>query len=187
MPTTAICRVQYGIDLNCGDLLFPGGVAPDFYVGYVRDLGTPISLAQSAPVSTLSFVAYRGLVKFSGQKYAHKMDVAYAEGGGGNGYFTQRATVKLLALNTQDDVEIQRLLQAQDAFVIFQNNNGQWMIAGAGQGLSGMPGDLVTTGQAAGDDVTDTVILEGAEKTKFIRFDVGTAATTLAYLEARVI
>lgn len=186
MPT-AICRVQYGIGLDCGDLLFPGGVAPDFYVGYVRDLGTPISLTQAAAVSTLSFVAYRGLVKFSGQKYAHKFDTAYAEGAGGNGYFTHRGTVKLLALSTQDDVEIQRLLQAQDAFVVFQNNNGQWLIAGAGQGMSGMPGDVVTTGQAAGDDVTDTVILEGAEKTKFIRFDVGTPATTLAYLEARVV
>jgi hypothetical protein len=142
---------------------------------------------QSAAISTLSFVAYRGLVKFSGQKFAHKFDVAYAEGAGGNGYFTHRGTVKLMALNTQDDVEIQRLLQAQDAFIIFKNNAGQWKIAGAGNGLSGMPGDVVTTGQAAGDDVTDTVILEGAEKTKFLHFDVGTPATTLAYLEARLV
>jgi len=181
------CRVQYGTTLVCGDLNFPAGADKDFYIGYVSDLSAPISGVQAAPVSTLSFSAYRGLVKFEGQKFAHKYDWVYVKGAGGNGFWTHRSTVKLIALSTQDDVEIQRLLQAQDAFTIYRNNNDQFFINGYGNGLTGMPGDVGTTGQAAADDVSDTVILEGAEKTKPIRFDVGTVATTLAYLNARII
>lgn len=181
------CRPQYGISIVCGDLLFPGGVSADFWVGLVSDLSAPISGIQSGPISTLSFVAYRGLVKFSGQKYAHKFDASWQKAAGGNGYFMHRGTVKLLPLSTQDDVEIQRVLQGQDLFIVVRNNNDQFFIYGYGQGLSSVPGDLSTTGQAAGDDVTTTVILEGAEKTLPVRFDVGTLATTVAYLEARVI
>lgn len=181
------CQVQYGINLACGDLLFPAGVNPDFYVGYVSDLSAPISGVQSGVISTLSFKSYKGLVKFSGQKFAHKMDWPYAKGAGGNGFFTHRATVKLIALSTQDDVEIQRLLQAQDAFIAWRNNNDAFFISGYGQGLTGMPGDVGTSGMAAADDVTDTVILEGAEKTKPVRFLVTNPAATVTYLDARVI
>lgn len=183
----AICRVQYGIDLNCGDLLFPGGASPDFYVGYTSDLSSPISYTQSGVISSLSFVAYRGLVKFQGQKFAHKFDWVWAKGAGGNGFWTHRGTVKLIALNTQDDVEVQRLLQAQNAFVVWRNNNDSFFISGYGQGLTGMAGDVGTSGVAAADDVTDTIILEGAEKTKPLRFDTGSVTANVTYLDARVI
>lgn len=182
------CKAQYGTRLVCGDLLFPGGAYPDFWVGYISDLGTPISGVQSAPISSLSFVAYTGLVRFDGQKFAHAFSSAWNKGAGGNGYFTHRSIVKLLALSTQDDVEIQRLLQAQDAFIVYGNNNDQLFISGYGKGLASVPGDLTTTGVAAGDDVTDTVTLEGAEKTKPVRFDSGSGfAASVAYLNARVI
>ncbi len=182
-----VCRVQYGISIACGDLSFPGGVFPDFYVGYVRDLSTPISNIQSGVISSLSFVAYRGLVKFEGQKYAHKADWSFPKGAGGNGYWLHRFTSKLTSLSTQDDVEIQRLLQAQDAFVIWRNNNNQFLISGAVNGMIGMAGDVGTSGMAASDEVTDTVILEGAESTKPLRFLVTDVASTVTYLEARVV
>lgn len=181
------CQVQYGISIVCGDLNFPGGVNPDFYVGYTTDLSSPISGVQSGVISSLSFSAYKGLVKFEGQKFAHKFDWSFTKGAGGNGYWMHRATVKLIALSTQDDVEVQRLLQAQNAFVVWRNNNDQFFVSGYGQGLSGAAGDVGTSGVAAADDVSDTIILEGAEKTKPLRFDVGTVATTLSYLNARVI
>lgn len=181
------CQVQYGISIVCGDLNFPGGANKDFYVGYTSDLSTPISGTQSGVISSLSFNAYKGLVKFEGQKYAHKFDWSYQKGAGGNGFWLHRGTVKLIALSTQDDVEIQRLLQAQNAFVVWRNNNNQFFIAGYNQGMSGMPGDVGTSGQAAADDVSDTVILEGAEKTKHLRFLVTDPGTTVSYLDARVI
>lgn len=181
------CKVQYGIGLVCGDLNFPGGASPDFYVGYTDELSAAISSSQSGPISSLAFQAYKGLVKFEGQKFAHKFDWPLAKGAGGNVYWIHRATVKLLALNTQDDVEVQRLLQAQNAFIIWRNNNDQFFISGYGQGLTGMAGDVGTSGVAAADDVSDTIILEGAEKTKPLRFLVTDVATTIAYLNARVI
>jgi len=182
-----ICRVQYGITIACGDLNAPGGVMPDFYVGYTRDLGTAISTVQSAVVSTLSFVAYRGLVKFEGQKFAHKADWEYQKGPGGNGFWTHRFTAKLTSLSTQDDVEIQRLMQAQDAFIVYRNNFNQFFIAGASNGLSSVAGAVGTTGQAAGDDILDTVVLEGAEATKPIRFLVTDVPSTVSYLDGKVV
>lgn len=181
------CKVLYGISTVCGDNLFPSGADKDFYVGYVSDLSTAISLSQTGVISSLTFANYGGLVKFSGNKYAHKFDWAFNKAAGGNMSFTHRAIVKLLSLNTQDDVEIQRLLQAQDAFIIYRNNNDKFFIIGASKGLAAVPGELGTTGQTAADDVTDTVTLEGAEKTKPLRFEVTDLATTILYLENRVI
>lgn len=181
------CRVQYGIDNACGDILFPGGVDPDFFIGYVSDLGASFSLSQSGPISSISFQAYRGLVKFSGQKFSHVLSDEWAKGTNGNGYFLHRAIVKLITKSTQDDVEIQRLLQAQDAFLVGRNNDDQFFIYGASKGMTSVAGPLGSTGQNAGDDVANTVTLEGAEKTKPLRFLVTDAATTLAYLNARVI
>jgi len=68
------CKAQYGISNVCGDILFPGGADQDFYVGYISDLSTRFSLTQSGVISSLAFTAYNGLVKFSGQKFAHKFD-----------------------------------------------------------------------------------------------------------------
>jgi len=182
-----ICRVQYGITLACGDLNFPGGVFPDFYVGYTRDLSAAISTVQSGVITSLSFVAYRGLVKFEGQKFVHKGDSEVVKGAGGNLYFMHRFAAKLTNLSTQDDVEVQRLLQAQDAFVIIRNNNDDFFIYGAKNGMSSVAGPVVSTGMAAADEVTATVTLEGAEPTLPLRFFVTDAATTVSYLDARIV
>lgn len=181
------CKAQYGISNVCGDILFPGGADQDFYVGYISDLSTRFSLTQASVISSLAFTAYNGLVKFSGQKFAHKFDWEWQKGAGGNGFFLQKATVKLIALSVQDDVEVQRLLQATDAFIINKNNNGSFLIYGAGNGLQSIANATGSTGQAVTDDVSDTVVLESPEKTKPLRFLVTDEATTVAYLNARVI
>ena len=187
MPVNDNCKVLYGISTVCGDNLFPAGADKDFYVGYVSDLSTSIPLTQTGVISGLSFKGYAGLVKFQGNKYAHKFDCAFVRGPAGNISFTHRAIVKLLPLNTQDDVEEQKLLQGQDIFIIYRNNNDKFFIMGASKGLTSVAGELGTTGQAAGDDVSDTVTLEGAEKTKPLRFEVTDLATTILYLDNRVI
>lgn len=181
------CKAQYGISNVCGDILFPGGADQDFYVGYISDLSVRFPQTQAAVISSLSFTAYNGLVKFSGQKFAHKFDWEWQKGAGGNGFFLHKATVKLIALSLQDDVEVERLLQATDAFIINKNNNGSFLIYGAGNGLQSIAGPVGSTGQAVGDDVSDTISLESAEKIKPLRFLVTDEATTVAYLNARVI
>jgi len=181
------CKVQYGIRNDCGDLIFPGGADKGFWVGYVSDLGTRFSVAQTGPITSISFKAYAGLVYFEGQKFSHVFASEGQKSPGGNRSIIHRSTVKLMTLSTQDDVEIQRLLQAEDAFIVYQDNNDQFFLSGYGKGLAYEPGPIQTTGTGAGDDVTDTIILAGVEKTKPLRFLVTDVATTIAYLNARVI
>lgn len=181
------CKVLYGISTVCGDNLFPAGADKDFYVGYVSDLSIPFSLTQTGVISSINFAGYGGLVKFSGNKFSHNFQWPWVKGASGNGFFQHRGIVKLLPLSVQDDVEVQKLLQAQDAYIIYRNNNDKFFILGASKGLTSVAGDLGQTGVAAGDEVTDTVTLEGAEKTKPLRFEVTDLATTILYLENRVI
>ncbi len=182
------CKARYGIRNVCGDLLFPSGADKGFWVGYVSDLATQLSSAQSGIISALpAFVAYSGLVYFEGQKYSHVFSTEGQKAAGGNRSIIHRSTVKLISLSTQDDVEIQALMQAEDAFVIYRDNNEQFFISGYRNGLAYAPGPLQSTGQTQTDDVTDTVILEGVEKTKPLRFLVTDVPTTVAYLNARLL
>lgn len=184
------CKASRGVNNNaCGDLLAVGGVSQDFYVAYLSDFSTRPSLTQTGPISSLSFTAYNGLVKFNGNKFWHNGTWPAILGAGGNTFYQHTFTAKLLPLNTADDVEVQRLQQAQDAVIIVPTNNNDILIFGAGNGLRGMasPGGN-STGTNAEDDITDQVLLQGAERTKPLRFDSGTGfATSIAYLEARVI
>lgn len=181
------CKVQYGVNNVCGDILYPSGADKDFWVGYVSDLGTRFSQTQSGVISSISFVAYAGLVKFEGQKFAHNFSSELQVGAGGNISILHKAAIKLITQSTQDDVEVQRLCQAIDAFIIYQNNNEQFFILGPAKGLRAVAGPLQSTGQNMGDDITDNVTLEGVEKVKPLRFLVTDTATTLSYLNARVI
>lgn len=181
------CKVLYGVNNVCGDNLFPAGMDKDFYVGYVSDLSIPFPTTQTGVISSISFAGYGGLVKFSGNKFTHNVTYPWVKGPGGNGFFQHTAAVKLIALSLQDDVEEQKLLQAQDAFMIYRNNNDKFFIAGASKGLTSIAGDFGGTGTAAADDVSDTITLQGAEKTKPLRFEVTDLATTILYLENRII
>lgn len=181
------CKVQYGVQNVCGDIVYPSGADATFWVGYVSDLSTRFSTTQSAAISSLSFVAYAGLVKFEGQKFSHVFSSETQVGAGGNISYLHKAAVKVIGLSTQDDVEIQRLTQSIDAFIIYQNNNDQFFILGPSKGLRAVAGPLQSTGQGMGDDITDNVTLEGVEKVKPLRFFVTDVATTISYLNARVI
>ena len=180
------CKAVNGITQVCGDLLYPGGADKDFWIGYLSELGTRFSTTQTADISSIQFVAYAGLKKFEGAKMVHNFGSEFVVGAGGNVSFLHRATVKLITQSTADDVEVQRLLQATDAFLIYQNNNDQFFIMGAAKGLRGAAGTLQFTGVSSSDDVSDNVILEGAEKTKPLRFFVTSATATISYLDGLI-
>ena len=181
------CKAVYGITNVCADLLQASGVDKDFYVGYVSDLGTKISLTQTAAISSLSFVAYAGLVKFEGQKFSHSFSHELMVGAGGGISYKHMTSVKLMPLSTQDDVEIQRLSQAQDAFFVMQGNNEDFYIFGPSKGRRAVAGALRTSGVAAGDDVTTTPAFEGNEKVLPLRFSLGTTTQAIInYLDGLV-
>lgn len=183
----ANCKVQFGVSLVCGDLLRSSGVDKDFYVGYISDLGTRFDLTQTGSISSIHFAAYNGLVKFEGQKFSHKFDWELQKAAGGTLSYLHRAIVKMLPLSTRDDVEVQRLTQAQDAFIVFQDNNSDFFIVGAGKGLTAIAGAIGTTGQAQGEDISSTITLEGSEKTLFLRFSAGTVTQTVNLLNSYVV
>lgn len=183
----ANCKVVTGINNVCGDLLQASGVDKDFWVGYVSDLSVRFSLSQTAPISSIQFIPYNGLIKFEGQKFAHKFDHEVTIGAGGGISYTHKGMVKLMALSTQDDVEIQRLTQAQDMFMVIQDNNESLFIYAPSKGFQAVSGPIKTTGEKAGEDVISTISFIGNEKVLPLRFTTGgTIAQDIAFLNSLV-
>ena len=183
----ANCKVVTGINNVCGDLLQASGVDKDFWVGYVSDLSVRFSLTQSAAIASMQFIPYNGLIKFEGQKFAHKFDYELNVAPGGGISYTHKGMVKLMNLSTQDDVELQRLTQAQDMFIITQDNNDNFYIYAPSKGFQAVAGPIRTTGQAAGEDVSSTVSFMSNEKVLPLRFTTGTTVSaTITYLDSLI-
>ncbi len=181
------CKVTTGIGNVCGDLLQASGVDKDFYAGYISDLSIKFSLVQSGPIASISFIPYNGLIKFQGQKFAHKFDSELVVSQGGSISYNHKGMVKLMALNTTDDVEIQRLTQAQDMFIINPDNNENIFIYAPSKGFQAVSGVIKTTGEKAGEDVSSTVSFISNEKVLPLRFTLGgTYAADIAYLEGLI-
>lgn len=180
------CKLVYGITNVCGDLLQASGVDKDIYVGYITDLSTRFSLAQTGSISSISFAPYNGLIKISGQKFANEASYALAKAGGGAISYTQKVVLKFMNLSTQDDVELQRLTQAQDAFFVVPDNNESFYIFGASKGLTAEPGELKNFGVKAGEDTIAAVTLSGNERTVPLRFLATDYSTSLALLESYI-
>lgn len=181
------CKAVSGITNVCGDLLQASGADKNFYVGYVSDLGASISLTQTGAISTLAFTAYNGLVKFEGFPSSHSFSHELMKGAGGSISYKHMCNVHLMPLSTTDDVEVQRLSQAQDAFFIFQGNNEDFYILGPGKGLHVIAGAMRTSGVNPGEDVTTSLSFEGNEKVVPLRFSLGTTtAAIISYLDGLV-
>lgn len=180
------CKAEVGISVVCLDIPYAPGVDPVFWVGYLSELSAPFSMTQTGVIASIGFLAYGGLVKFEGQKFAHNAGHSILVGGGKTISYRHFFTAKLLSLSVQDDVEIQRLASSTDGFIIYQNNNGDFKILGGGKGLSVVAGDLQTEGPDQSADPTDTLTLEGYERTKPLRFAPTGVTDISAYLNARI-
>jgi hypothetical protein len=179
------CKADSGITNTCADLLKVGGLDKTFWVGYKSELDTQISLSQTTDVRTLDFGSYGGLRRFDGQKFSHSYSSPLAVASGGNRSYTHTFNGKVISGSTADDVILQNLALGDDIFVVVQDNNRQFFILGAGNGLSASAGnrDTGTTGES---DTSDTITLSGSETTLPLRFshEAGYQAT-LDYLESR--
>lgn len=179
------CKVSTGISNSCADLLRVGGADKTFWVGYLSDLDTQIALSQTADVNTIDFAAYGGLYRFDGNKFSHSFGSELTVAQGGNKSYKHTFSAKLLSNSTADDVELQNLALGDDIFVVVQDNNRNFFILGAGNGLSATA-DVQNSGQTGDSDTSDTVTLEGQELTKPIRFALQAGyQATLDYLESR--
>lgn len=183
----ANCKVVTGINNVCGDLLQASGVDKDFFVGYISDLSIRFPLTQTGSIAAITFIPYNGLIKFEGQKFAHKFDSELTVAPGGSISYTHKGMVKMLSLSTQDDLELQRLTQAQDIFIVSVDNNENIFIYAPSKGFQAVAGPLKTTGQNAGEDVSATVSFIGNEKVLPLRFTLGgTHAADIVYLNGLI-
>jgi hypothetical protein len=183
----ANCKSVTGINNVCGDLLQASGVDKDFYVGYVSDLSARFSLTQTGAINVITFIPYNGLIRWEGQKYAHKFDYELSVAPGGTISYVHKAMIKTMNLSTQDDVELQRLTQAQDMFIINADNNENIFIYAPSKGFSAVTGPLHTTGQKEGEDVSSTVNFVASEKVVPLRFTLGgTFQADITYLNSLI-
>lgn len=177
------CRATSGFTSSCTDLLRVGGLDRTFWIGYKSQLDTQISLAQTADISTLDFGSYGGLLRFDGNKFSHSFtDALQVASGSGNKSYRHALTIKVMPNSTPDDVIMQQINLGQDMFAVVQDNNRNFFILGAGNGLSAESNER-NTGEAADSDTRNTAVLSGSETTMALRFALGGGYdATLAYL-----
>lgn len=176
------CKVTQGIENSCEDVLRVGGLGRTFWVGYLSDLDTLISLTQAADITALDFGSYGGLYRFDGRKFSHQYTVDLAVTAGGNKSYTHTFVGKVLSKTTEDNLTLKRLALADDIFIIADDNNGGYVILGAGNGLSVTAGSK-TSGQTGDSDTSTSITLTGSETTQELIFAVPGAGGTLAYIE----
>jgi hypothetical protein len=177
------CQIENGLTTDCSDLLRVGGLGRTFWVTYKSMLDTQISLDQVADVSSLDFGSYGGFQRFDGNKFSHSFTTETQRATGGNVSFKQSFTAKVLSNSTADDVVLQDLALGEDIIVFVEDNNQNFYILGAGNGLSLETGTQ-TSGETGDSDNRDTITLSGQEKTRPIRFALATYQQTLDYIES---
>ena len=183
----ADCGILNGVGIDCTDLKKVGGVKKTLFVGNIGDLTTsPYTIDGDGYVTAINFNTYAGLYEFTGRKASHSFgSEGSKQSPGGNSFWTQTANIKLFPSTPTDDDTIEDLF-VSETFAIFEDNNQQFFLLGAYNGLDGTT-DTFNTGQEAASDIGNTFVLTGEETKKWLRVNLGTYASTLAYLESLVV
>jgi len=177
------CKAASGLTFTCTDLLKVGGLSPVFWFGYLSELDTQFSLAQSADISQIDFGSYGGLRRMEGNKFSHSAGYTLIEAAGGNKSYTHSVTVKVVSDSTSDDVILQDLSLGNDIFIVAQDSNRNFLIFGGGSGLK-VSANVQNSGVTGDSDTTYQVTLEGQELTMPLRFALGAGyQATLDYIE----
>lgn len=179
----AVCRFTGGIDFNCDSLKKIGGIKK-VWLFNLADLRAPIGASASGYVTSLEFTGYDGLYLFDARKYSHQFTATLTRGDGGNVSWVQELVLRLFN-DTPSEDQILSDLGVADVGAIIQDNNGQFLIAGALNGLNASAG-TAGTGRNAGDDTATSITLQGAEQQMWLRFTRGNFSDTLAYITALV-
>ena len=179
------CGITAGIQIQCTGKGNIGGLNRRAFVGNIKDLA---DLAYTTDVNgyitAINLNPYGFLYEFIGQKYAHTSgdDIARNEGGSVN--YPHTVTLKIEDL-TPDDKAVIESMTAADMFVVVEDNNKQFRVYGAENGLT-VDTAPQNSGNAFGSDTTRTITLTGAEVGLAKVFFSTDYPTTVALLESYV-
>lgn len=176
------CGITAGIDISCADRKRVSGVGKKVWIFNIADLRVPIDSTSSSYVIDLEFNTYRNLYAFESAKFSHKGTSELTRAEGGNVSFTQTVELSVFNNDPTDDATIENLTTS-DVGVILQTNNNEFLIFGAGNGLT-CTAFSQTTGKNQGEDTTARITLTGSEVKIYKRFLRTDFATSLAFLNA---
>lgn len=181
------CSISSGIGLTCPDLRRVAGVFKKIWLFNTSDLRTTIDVTQNF-LTNLNFNTYALLYAFEGKKYTHLFEEKGSKTEDGNGSYEQTLTMKIFNTSYQEDQVLEALLGAEVGAILL-NNNREFFVAGAGNGLDCSEQNS-TTGTKIGDPTSTTVILKGTEQYKAKRLIMPASAngdsfqSTMFYLNA---
>lgn len=161
------CGVESGIGVSCEDLKRVAGVNKRVWLFNMNDLQTPIDVTQST-ITNINLESYALLYKFEGQKFSHSAGCKLVRTDSGNVSFEHSVNMRINNTTSTEDAVIEDLSVAEVG-VIVQTNNNEFLIYGAGNGLTLMEMED-NTGQKQGDEEITMLKLVGAETTLPKRF-----------------
>lgn len=159
-----------------------GGIAPDFYVGTTSDVESVTYDGTVGFISGITFKTDKGLIKVNSERAVHTYTEPIQDSGkGGLDLFQQTFTPKIY-YSTQAEINaIQDIVSIKNAFVIFEDANGTFKVAGIaknGESLEtfalSVTGGDDPTGTELIDETVQTLIISGDMPNKAIKFGEGT-------------
>jgi hypothetical protein len=180
------CKVASGMTNDCTSRLKASGLGKNFWLGYKSDLDNQISQTQAADISQIDLGSYGSLYKMEGTKFAHDFTWEEKVASGGNISYDHIFNWKLTPDSTADDVTIQKINLADDAYVVVETPNQEFFILGSGQGLTSSASAGGSGGKESGGDTAVSGTLTSNEKIVPLRFALGGGyQATLDYLNSR--
>ena len=184
------CGIENGISLNCDDLRRVGGVNKLVWIFNTKDLANDKYAFTNEYVSAINFESYAGTYQFVSKKKSHSAGFSVQkQQPGGNTFFQHDAILKLFPDSPMEDNVIENLVVSEVGLIV-QDNNDQFFLYGADNGLEVTEGTQ-NTGQENASDTALSLTFTGEEKELPKRISVDGSGTdfanTKAYLESLVI
>lgn len=161
------CSLTSGIQNNCAGLKRVGGLNKRIWLFNIEDLRTPIDVTQTT-ITNLNFNAYTSLFTFQGQKFSHSAEWKEVRTDFGNVSFEHDVMLKVNNTDASEDAVIESLATAEVGAIV-QTNNNEFLIFGAGNGLTAQE-MTKNLGQKLGDEEIVQIKLVGSESTLPKRF-----------------
>jgi len=161
------CSISSGVGIACADLKRVAGLNKRLWLFNMSDLRTPIDTTQTT-ITNINLTSYALLYMFEGQKFAHSAGAKLVRTDAGNISFEHTVNIKVNNTTGTEDQVIENLCTSEVGAIV-QTNNNEFLIYGAGNGLTCMDMED-NTGQKQGDEEVTTIKLVGSEQTLAKRF-----------------